>query len=277
MSNWAGFVGLTALVIVVLVLLTRSTQRLLTADARFRRADATPPAGNAGDDRTAASGATARPVESDAGETTDALPLSSGVVVANVALTQGLLALVVAVGAWYFAIPLDALGLDSVAAAIAPSTIATGLGLGVVLWVLAEAATVAVRAAGLTVDDRLRGLLAPETAGGWLALLGVALPAVAVGEELLFRAAAIGVPAAGLGVSPWLAAAVSSIAFAFCHGIQGKGGVLVAGLLGVALAAAYVHWGSLVVVIVAHYVLDATELLVHEGLALPALTTRRMD
>ncbi|WP_248299508.1 CPBP family intramembrane glutamic endopeptidase [Halorhabdus amylolytica] len=188
----------------------------------------------------------------------------------NIALTQGLVAIVVLVGAWYFDVPLRALGIAGDSPIVA---VATGLALGLVLWLASEVTTALSEAAGFGADEGLRRLLAPGTTGGWIALLGFALPIVAVSEELLFRAAAIGVPATGSGTSPWALSIVSSVAFGFCHGIQGRAGVLVTGVLGFVLAAAYVYTGSLLVVIVAHYVLNATEFLVHEGLGVDPIGT----
>ncbi|WP_135663727.1 CPBP family intramembrane glutamic endopeptidase [Halorhabdus rudnickae] len=280
MTRWAGFVGLTALLISVLLVLTRLTQRLVESDPQFRdSAESTGSAGRGADDSPTIPsedesvgvsslddgtvvGSTDRP---DA-TTGTAESLSTAALVANVALTQGTVAVVVAAGAWYFDVPLDALGVTAAPASVGLRAVLTGLVVGVVLWFGSEVMTALSEAAGFGTDEGLRELLAPETTGGWLALLGFALPIVAVSEELLFRAAAIGVPAAGLGTSPWVLAIVSSVAFGFCHGIQGQAGVLVTGLLGLALAGVYVSTGSLLVVIVAHYVLNATEFLVQEGL-----------
>ena len=69
----------------------------------------------------------------------------------------------------------------------------------------------------------------------------------------------------GFGVSPWALAVLSSVAFALGHGAQGAAGVAVTGLLGFALAALFVLSGSLLAVVVAHYLVNALEFLVHEG------------
>jgi membrane protease YdiL (CAAX protease family) len=100
-------------------------------------------------------------------------------------------------------------------------------------------------------------------------LLGVILPIIAGVEEFLFRAAAIGVTAAAFDTSPWALAVVSSIAFALGHGAQGRIGVVVTGGLGFALAAVFVVTDSLLVVVVAHYLVNALEFVVHEGVGLP--------
>jgi membrane protease YdiL (CAAX protease family) len=120
----------------------------------------------------------------------------------------------------------------------------------------------------VTADESLRELLAPDTRLGWVVLLFVVLPIVAGFEEFLFRGALIGVVAVGFDVSPWLLAALSSVAFALGHGAQGPGGILVTGLLGFALAVTFVLTGSLLAVIVAHYLVNALEFVVHEGLDL---------
>jgi membrane protease YdiL (CAAX protease family) len=92
------------------------------------------------------------------------------------------------------------------------------------------------------------------------------LPVIAGFEEVLFRGALVGVVSSGYGVSAWVMAVVASGAFALGHGAQGRLGVLVTGALGFVLAAAFVLTGSLVVVIVAHYLVNALEFVVHEGL-----------
>ena len=280
MTQWAGFLGLTALLISLLLLLTRATQQLVESDPRF------PPAGDRAEQRTdgpsetrigeapgggsSSDGDVTKPPSADRPESDAGVEptLSTLALVANVALTQGLVAVVVLAGVWYFEIPLRALGLAGDPAITGLSAVVAGVVLGVILWGGSETMTALSEAFGLGVDEGLRELLAPETAGGWLALFGLVLPLVAVSEELLFRAAAIGVPTAGFDTAPWALAVVSSVAFAFCHGIQGRAGVLVTGVLGLALAGAYVSTGSLLLVIVAHYVLNATEFLVQEGLGL---------
>jgi membrane protease YdiL (CAAX protease family) len=191
-----------------------------------------------------------------------------------VAVTQGIVALVVVVAAWYFAIPAEALAIDPTWNALFPA-IGLGAAFGVVLWVGNELSTALADAVGAAYDEAVRQLLAPDSAGGWAVLLGVVLPIIAVSEELLFRAALIGVPAAGYGVSPWLLAVVASAAFALGHGAQGRVGVVVTGALGFVLAAGYVVSGSLLLVIVAHYVINALEFLVHEGLGIDDVSVGR--
>ena len=91
---------------------------------------------------------------------------------------------------------------------------------------------------------------------------------IALVEEFLFRAAAVGA-ASSLAGGAWALAAVSSLAFALGHGAQGRAGVAVTGALGFVLAAGFILSGSFLVVVVAHYVVNALEFLAHEWLSLP--------
>ncbi|MFB6087227.1 MAG: type II CAAX prenyl endopeptidase Rce1 family protein [Haloarculaceae archaeon] len=200
-------------------------------------------------------------------ERRERLDLSPGALLANVALTQGLFGALVAAAALYFGVPLAALGLGPLATG--PGAVGVGVAFGAVLWLGNEGASAVADAAGAGYDEALRGMLAPDSARGWVLLLGATLPIIAGVEELLFRAALIGVPAAVYGLSPWALAAVSSVAFALGHGAQGPTGVVVTGALGFCLAAGFVLTGSLVVVVVAHYLVNALEFLVHEGLDRP--------
>jgi membrane protease YdiL (CAAX protease family) len=178
-----------------------------------------------------------------------------------VAITQGLLLGVLVGGMFAFDVPWIAVGLGHVTL---DRTLAIGLGLGIGLWLAGEAVGRVADAAGIGYDERLRERLAPETLPGWAGLFGLALPLVALAEELLFRGAVIGATAAGFGVSPWLLAGISSVAFALGHGAQGRVGVMATGLLGAALAVAFVLTERLLVVVAAHYVVNALEFGVHE-------------
>jgi membrane protease YdiL (CAAX protease family) len=198
-------------------------------------------------------------------ESTETMELSSGALLANVAFTQGLVAAVVVAAGWYFSIPASAFGVVADPLGAGALGVAVGLAFGVALWVANESSTAVADAVGATYDESVRQLLAPTTGRGWLVLFALVLPLIALAEELLFRAALIGVPdAAGIGVSPWLLAVVASLAFALGHGAQGRVGVVVTGLLGFALAAGYILTGSLLVVVVAHYAVNALEFGVHE-------------
>jgi len=179
----------------------------------------------------------------------------------NVLASHGLLLVVLAGTAWVTGVPLAPLGLAS----ISPRTVLFGVGLGVVLAVGNEGAARAADAVGLDRDERLRALLTPDGLGGWISLFGVVLPLVAVTEEVLFRAVLIGGLGAGFGVPAWQLVVVSSIAFGLGHRLQGHAGVIVTTALGFSLGAAFVYSSSLLVVIVAHYLVNALEFLLNEG------------
>jgi membrane protease YdiL (CAAX protease family) len=197
--------------------------------------------------------------------------LSAGALLANVAVTQGLFGGVLAVGAFYFEIPPSALGLGGEDLAL----LAAGVGLGVVLWAGNALAAALADAVGAGYDETLREMLSPDSATGWVVLFGVVLPVVALVEEFVFRAAVIGVPAAGFGTPVWALVPVSAGAFALGHGAQGRVGVAVTGGLGLVLAGAYAVTGSLLVVVVAHYLVNALEFAVHELFDRPRLWASR--
>jgi membrane protease YdiL (CAAX protease family) len=255
-TDWAAFAGIAVALLALLLVLARASQSYVgpTITPAERAWLAGLPDGADHLDASGAPAPTPAPTES----------LSGGFVLVNVALSQGLFGFVLLLGAWYTEVPLSALGLG-------PAPLSTGT--PAVLWGLALGAALAgANALGSRVAERvgyepgteLRELLAPDTARDWLLLFGVALPTVAVVEEFLFRATLVGAFAAGFGVSPWLLAVLSSVAFAVGHGAQGPAGVVVTGLLGFVLAAAFVLTGSLVVVILAHYLVNAVEFLRHE-------------
>jgi len=194
----------------------------------------------------------------------DLQSLSTGALLANVAVTHGALGAILLVAAWAAAVPATALGIDA-AANVGWPALGVGLGLGVALYAGNELLAANLDRVGIEYSEELRDALGPDSIAGWLVLLAVVLPIIAVFEELLFRAALIGALSAGFGVSPWVLAAASSLAFGFGHGIQGPSGMIVTGLLGGVLAAAFVLTGSLLTVIVAHYLINALEFVVHEG------------
>jgi membrane protease YdiL (CAAX protease family) len=193
------------------------------------------------------------------------LELTTAALLANVAVTQGLFGAIIIAGAWYFDIPPTALGLAGGSLVGGPA-LGVGVVFGVFLWLGNEVSATVADAVGAGYDEALREMLAPESVGGWVVLLGGILPIVAIVEEVIFRAALVGVPAAGFGISPWALAIFSSAMFAFGHGAQGRVGIAVTGVLGFALAAGYVLSGSLLVVVVAHYLVNSLEFIIHEGL-----------
>ncbi len=245
MPAWAPFAGLTLVLVVAVLWLARRSADFLR-EVPTERVDPSGPA-------PAASG------QADAESV-----LTPSVLLANVALTQGLLFATIAGAIFVFEIPWRAAGLGSATLVWGFDGLGLGLGLGIVLWLGSEIAGRIADVAGVAYDERLRKRLAPDSALGWAGLFVLVLPLVAAGEELLFRGALIGVMAAGFGVSPWFLAGVSTVAFALGHGAQGRVGIAATGLLGAVLAAAFVLTGSIVVVIVAHYVVNALEFGVHE-------------
>ncbi|WP_254863759.1 CPBP family intramembrane glutamic endopeptidase [Halovivax gelatinilyticus] len=192
-------------------------------------------------------------------------PVTSRGLLANVAATQGLFLALVVGAIFVTGVPVDALGIER-----SSGWIGYGLGVGLlagsVLYVASEAASALARRFGVDHDEWLRESLAPSSARGWVGLYVGVLPLIAVFEEVLFRAVLIGAFSAGFDVSPWLLAIGSSVLFAVGHGIQGTAGIVVTGVIGFVLAVLFVLTGNLLVVVTAHYVLNACEFAVHEGL-----------
>ena len=273
MPQWATFALSTVALTLLLLFLTRRSQRLLDR-ARIVDARGSPVDLDRGPEiRTAAAGSA--PTERDAaGERPDDAPvLTTRVLLVNAATSQTAgLAVLVAV-AWWTAVPSTAFGvggphptLGSPAAASlgTPGLVALGVAAGVALAAGNEAAAGLCRRVGLAPSDRLRAAMAPGTPGEWGLLLGVVLPVIAVFEEALFRGALVGAFAVGLAADPWLLAVGSSVAFGLGHGAQGRLGVVVTGALGLGLAGLFVATGSLIVPVVAHYVVNAAEFVAHE-------------
>lgn len=197
----------------------------------------------------------------------DPRSLSAGELLANVALSQGVFALLLLGAVVYTAVPADALGIEFSVDYLEHGLV-LGTAFGLVLYVANELSAATATRFGFEHDEQLRELLTPESTRGWLALLIVVLPIIAVFEELLFRAALIGALSVGFGISPWLLAVISSVAFALGHGMQGSIGIVVTGALGFVLAGLFIATGSFLVVVVAHYLINALEFVVHEGIGL---------
>ncbi|SDJ43085.1 Membrane protease YdiL, CAAX protease family [Halovenus aranensis] len=269
MPAWGSFLVVSFVTVGTVLVLARRSQD--TIDQVTPQSDAAVP--TAVSDlsvRTDVSESAVRCPPTQVGDDTPETVLTPRLLLANVVVTQGAVALVIALSAWYFEIPGDAIGVTAdVRAAV------VGVVFGAVLWMANELATTVADAVGASYDEGVRQLLAPDSTGGWAVLFGVALPLIAVSEELLFRAALVGVPADGFGLNAWVLAGVSSVLFALGHGAQGRVGVAVTGTLGFVLAAGYVYTGSLLVVVTAHYVLNAVEFLVHELLEVDVLTPGR--
>jgi len=267
-AQWAAFAGLLVFVVVLLLVLARSSQQAFSDDDEPVRFTEPSPRDPRPTDPTIPR--FERPIEDPR------LELSPGMLLANVVLTQGVFGVVVLAGALYFAIPFPALGVPETAFARGLPGVAVGVVFGVALWLANEGAGALADATGAGYDEAVRDALAPDSLSGWALLLGVALPLVALIEEFVFRGAAIGVLSTGFPVSPWLLVVVSSLAFGAAHGAQGKIGMLVTGGLGLVLAAGFVLTESLLVVVIAHYLVNALELVVHEGLGYDRLTIDRL-
>jgi membrane protease YdiL (CAAX protease family) len=298
-TRWTAFAGVVGVVVLALLALARASQPLVRDDDSSPAPDGPggasrtggtaggPPGHDATDgddvdhaytaaelaeepfaDPVAATGEDGRPdgrgTVAAAGDRRPPSLESMGPValLANVGLTQGVLGGLVVAAAVAFAVPPAALG----AAVPDARALALGAGLGVALYVANRAGAAVAARFGVSGDERLRELLAPDGAAGWAVLLLVVLPVVAGFEELLFRGALVGALSAGFGLSPWPLAAVSSVLFGLGHGAQGRGGVAVTTALGFVLAAAFVLTDSLAVVVVAHYLVNALEFVVHEAL-----------
>ena len=197
--------------------------------------------------------------------TVDGTPVTARGLVVNVTVTQALF-LALLVGAILAAnVPPAALGIEGSLDAVGPAVVG-GIAIGLGFYVASEIVGALVVRAGFGHDEWLRESLAPATLHGWVVLLVVVLPLIAVFEELLFRAVLIGALATGFAISEWLLVVGSTVVFAVGHGIQGSAGIVVTGLIGFGLAVAFVLSGSLLLVVVAHYVLNCCEFVIHEGL-----------
>lgn len=227
MTRWSLFLALLVVLTSAVVLLARSSAQVLESD-----------------------------------ETVD---LGGRVLRWNVVVSQGLVVAILLAGAWYAAVPWAAFGWHGLLEATTGSGLLVGLALGAVIALGNVFLERIVDARALRDAEALRELLAPSTPGGWVTLLLVVIPTIAISEELLFRGALIGAIALGFELSPWVLAVVSSLAFGAAHSAQGTVGVVVTSGFGFVLAAAFVVTGDLLVVIVAHAVVDAIEFIVHEG------------
>ena len=278
MPDWATFAGVSGVVLALLLLLAHASKSVVSDDAPPRPVSRRPQPGSVdpavGDaplaDRVVDVGSvgTADPdIDRWTDQTHATQPqLSTTALLANVAVSQGTFGFLLVAAAWFTEIPASAFGLSLAAPSLA--TFGLGVGVGVALYAANEIGASLGERLGVGADEGLREALAPSSVAGWFVLLVLVLPVIAGFEELLFRGILVGVFATGFGLSPWVLAVVSSVAFALGHGAQGPAGVVVTGALGFVLAAAFVLSGSLLVVIVAHYLVNALEFVVHEGLGL---------
>jgi membrane protease YdiL (CAAX protease family) len=277
-TNWSAFAGLTGVVLVLLLTLARLSQDAVS-EGENESLDQSPRettySRSSNDRGEHASDIT---VEETAGADSDGEQgtkngidppsppqFSTGMLLVNVAFSQGLFAIILVASAWYTAVPPAALGVDFTPsiAALAVGTIA-----GLVLYAANAAGAVGASVLGYDYDEQLRELLTPETTIGWIVLLCAVLPIIAFFEELLFRAALIGALSTGFDISPWFLAGGSSAAFAFGHGAQGRLGILVTGVLGFALAVVFIQTNSLLACVVAHYLVNALEFVISGALGI---------
>ncbi|WP_335999946.1 CPBP family intramembrane glutamic endopeptidase [Halorientalis halophila] len=288
MPQWTAFVGLTGVVLTLLLALARLSQYAVRGNGPASDDDApeqpesrdpddayptfVPPEGDAPDpvtrERSLRTDGDLAATPTEGGPAAGPDQFSTGALLANVALTQGLFGAILLGGAWYFEIPAWAFGVSDASLSTGLPAVGVGIVVGVSLYAVNEVGAASADAMGVEYDERLRSLLAPESATGWLILLFLVLPIIAGVEEFIFRAAVIGATGAGFDTSPWALAVVSSLAFALGHGAQGRVGVAVTGALGFVLAAAFVLTGSFLVVFVAHYLVNALEFVVHELLGI---------
>ena len=266
MASWDVFLFSLAVLVGVLLILTRLSTQVLQDAVESTAGEATTPADDL--DHQPQPAVTAE--QSDGAQPGDhppetgepSLKLSTRALWANVVITQGLFGLLLAAIAWYTGVPAAAFGVA--ADQLSAAAVSTGVAVGVAFYALSELATRVATRFGAEPPTALREALAAETPAGWVVLLAVVLPAIAVFEELLFRGAMIGALSVGVDAPVWLLIVVSSAAFGLGHSAQGRVGIVVTGLLGVGLAGVFVWSESLVVVIVAHYVINALEFVVHE-------------
>ena len=244
MTRWVAFAALTLTLLAFVLISARSSERVVSELAA--EATAHEPTVSDGADHLRAVGGY--------GEGTPVETVSSMALLANVGASHALFAVVLLLGIWVAGVPVDTLGVGIGVT----GWIAVSIGLAVGL-AIAAINTLLSRVLDGDPSADLRELLAPDSPAGWVVLLGVVLPLIAGFEELLFRAVLIGAFSVGFGLSPWLLAVASSIAFAAGHGAQGRLGIVATGVLGFVLAAVFVVTESLLVVVVAHYLINAVE------------------
>ncbi|MFB6300143.1 MAG: lysostaphin resistance A-like protein [Halobacteriales archaeon] len=273
--QWGLFAALTVFVLGTLLALARASEQVIRDDDpaadtdqernwewdrdRSLTSEESPTATDRRDESTAEGPAPVEDGHQDRHRPPiDTIPAKQ--LMANVCLSQGLLGGVVIGGAWITEIPAAALGLTGAVG----RAVVLGSVLGTGLYAANEAGTRLADRFDIGYDERLREALAPESTGDWALLLGVVLPIIAGFEEVLFRGAVIGVFNAAYGIDPWLLAVVSSVLFGYGHGAQGRSGIVVTAGLGFVLAAGFILTDSLLVVVIAHYLVNAFEFIVHE-------------
>ena len=247
MTRWVAFATLAGLVSIVVLLSARASTRHVETLSRHRSPTAEFADGAGHLDAI------------DASDSPSPSPdVSETALLANLTVSQGLFAAVLIAGVALANVPMAALGVGT-ASFSQWEVLAVGVGAGVVIAAANTLAGVLAEAVGADPGRALRELLTPDSRRGWVLLLGVVLPVIAGFEELLFRGILIGAFAVGFDTSPRLLAVGSSVLFAAGHGAQGRLGIAVTGLLGMVLAAVFVLTESLLVVVIAHYIVNAAE------------------
>lgn len=172
----------------------------------------------------------------------------------NVVGSQALVVALVVIAGWLASVPEHVFALR-----VSAFVVGAGLVVGAAVFGASVPVTRALSRAGATYSEALRNALEPRTPSETLLLYGATLPAVAVGEELLFRGALIGAIAHGLDITPWLPAIASSALFGYAHSAQGSAGVVVTGVLGLVLAGLFIVTDSLLAAVVAHFAVNTLE------------------
>ena len=118
--------------------------------------------------------------------------------------------------------------------------------------------TIAIRIWGKRIYSPaiMRGMI-PRNQIEWLLILVPLLLAVAL-EEVLFRALLIG--GFSMVVNPWIMAIASSIVFGLMHSPQGILGIVLVGLVGMLFGAVFILTNSLLIVIIAHFVINLLQI-----------------
>ena len=97
--------------------------------------------------------------------------------------------------------------------------------------------------------------------------LGASLTAGVV-EEILYRGYVLW--CLSLYMPIWIAAGLSSVAFGVAHAYQGLSGVIKTGVVGFVFAAVYLVTGSLIIVMILHFLVDALQMAAVRSLHRPA-------
>lgn len=176
-------------------------------------------------------------------------------------LVGGHLGLVLFTGVFvlFFRVPLRVVG-GTPDRVTLPEAAAGGVLFGIALFLLDAVVHLACARYGLELDPEFALALLPRTRAAWTLKLGVAFPLGALAEELWFRGIVLGVLAS---VSPgegplWDATVLvfSAVLFGRSHVGRGSSALVSTTLTGLAFGAAFLVTGSLLLVVVAHYVMN---------------------